>query len=61
MKGNKIMMYMSEDNLIDEICDLVKEYTHMEMGYYFKYDLRKKIDMFYEDNCEDKEYLEDDE
>ena len=49
------MMYMSEDNLIEEICDLVKEYTCMEMGYLFRYDLRRKIDRFYEDNYEDSE------
>ena len=53
------MMYMSEDNLIEEICDLVKEYTCMEMGYFFRYDLRSKIDKFYEDNCESKENSED--
>ena len=49
------MMNMSEDDLIEEICDLVKEYTCMEMGYLFRYDLRRKIDRFYEDNCEDSE------
>ena len=54
-------MYMSEDNLIEEICDLVREYTCMEMGCFFKYDLRRKIDKFYEDNCEIKEGSEDDE
>ena len=55
------MMYMSEDDLIEEICDLIKEYTYMEMGYFFRYDLRRKIDRFYEDNCESKESSEDDE
>lgn len=54
-------MYMSEDNLIEEICDLVTEYTCMKMGCFFKCDLRRKIDMFYEDNCKSKENLEDDE
>ena len=52
------MIYMSEDNLIEEICDLVKEYTCMEMGYFFRYDLRRKIDKFYKDNCESKENSE---
>ena len=61
MKDSKIMMYMSKDDLIEEICDLVKEYTCMEMGYFFRYDLRRKIDIFYEDNCESKENSEDDE
>ena len=54
-------MYMSEDNLIEEICDLVTEYTCMKMGCFFKCDLRRKIDMFYENNCKSKENLEDDE
>lgn len=54
-------MYMSEDNLIEEICDLVTEYTCMKMGCFFRCDLRRKIDMFYEDKCKSKENLEDDE
>jgi hypothetical protein len=52
---------MTDDRLIEEICELVKEYTCMEMGHFFRYDLRKKIDKFYEDNCESQESLEDDE
>ena len=52
---------MTDDRLIEEICDLVKEYTCMEMGCLFRYDLRRKIDMFYEDNCKSKENSEDDE
>ena len=54
-------MCMSEDNLIEEICDLVTEYTCMKMGCFFRCDLRRKIDMFYEDNCKSKENSEDDE
>lgn len=50
------MMYMSEDNLIEEICDLVKEYTNMEMGYFFRYDLRAKLKEYYEDNCYEADY-----
>ena len=51
-------MMMTDDRLIEEICDLVKEYTCMEMGYFFRYDLRAKINQYYEDNCnqEEKEY-----
>ena len=54
-------MYMSEDNLIEEICDLVTEYTCMKMGCFFKYDLRTKINQYYEDNYKSKENSEDDE
>lgn len=53
-------MYMSEDNLIEEICDLVTEYTCMKMGCFFRYDLRRKIDKFYEDNCKNEENSEED-
>ena len=42
---------MTDDRLIEEICDLVKEYTCMEMGRFFRYDLRAKINQYYEDNC----------
>jgi hypothetical protein len=42
---------MTDDKLIEEICELVKEYTCMEMGYFFRYDLRAKINQYYEDNC----------
>ena len=54
-------MYMSEDNLIEEICDLVTEYTCMKMGCFFKYDLRTKINQYYKDNYKSKENSEDDE
>ena len=47
--GGCIMM--TDDRLIEEICDLVKEYTCMEMGRFFRYDLRAKINQYYEDNC----------
>lgn len=42
---------MTDDRLIEEICELVKEYTCMEMGYLFRYDLRDRINQYYEDNC----------
>ena len=47
-------MYMSEDNLIEEICDLVTEYTCMKMGSFFIHDLRTKINQYYEDKCKSK-------
>lgn len=42
---------MTDDRLTEEICELVKEYTGMEMGYFFRYDLKDKINQYYEDNC----------
>ena len=45
-------MIITDEDLIEEICDLVKEYTCMEMGYFFRYDLRAKIEEY-------KEYYED--
>lgn len=49
------MIYMSEENLVEEICNLVKEYTCMEMGYLFRYDLKKLLKEYYEDNYSDSE------
>lgn len=52
-------MLMTEDRLIEEICDLVQEYTCMKVGCLFKYDLRGKVNQFYEDNCISKENEEE--